>query len=74
MFFCPVRKHRTAGNVLKDGFDAVWTGKKAGEERKLIAAAGCHCWLHCIANPVISAAVARRFSRTRAGASSCLPK
>lgn len=74
LFFCPVRKHRTVGNVLRDGFDAVWTGKKAGAERKIIAAARCHCWLHCTANPVIAAAVAHRFSRPRTGASLCPPK
>jgi MoaA/NifB/PqqE/SkfB family radical SAM enzyme len=66
LFFCPVRKHRTLGNVLQDGFDAVWNGPKAKAERKLIAAGRCHCWLHCTANPVIEGAVNARFSGVKA--------
>jgi MoaA/NifB/PqqE/SkfB family radical SAM enzyme len=62
LFFCPVRKHRTVGNALTDGFDHVWSGKNAETERKFIAKARCHCWLHCIANPIIDAAVTRRFA------------
>jgi MoaA/NifB/PqqE/SkfB family radical SAM enzyme len=62
LFFCPVRKHRPVGNVLKDGFDAVWNGAKARAERKLIAAGRCHCWLHCTANPVIEGAVNEKFA------------
>ena len=62
LFFCPVRKHLSVGNVIKDGFDAVWTGTKAAAERKKIAAARCHCWLHCIANPVIDEAMTLRFA------------
>jgi MoaA/NifB/PqqE/SkfB family radical SAM enzyme len=62
LFFCPVLKHRTAGNVLKDGFDAVWTGPRAGAEREFIAKKACHCWLHCTANPIIEASMTRRFA------------
>jgi len=62
LFFCPVRKHRTVGNTLKDGFDAVWTSRKAETERKNIAGARCHCWLHCTANPVIESAMMLRFA------------
>lgn len=62
LFFCPVRKHRPVGNVLRGGFDAVWTGAGARAERELIAAGRCHCWLHCTANPVIEGAVNARFA------------
>jgi len=65
LFFCPVRKHRTVGNALKNGFDAAWTCPAAEAERKLIAKERCHCWLHCIANPVIENAMERRFAPRR---------
>ncbi|OGS12999.1 MAG: hypothetical protein A2234_08215 [Elusimicrobia bacterium RIFOXYA2_FULL_58_8] len=62
LFFCPVRRNRTLGCALEKGFDAVWTGPKAGHERAAIASARCHCWLHCIANTVIARALALRFA------------
>jgi MoaA/NifB/PqqE/SkfB family radical SAM enzyme len=62
LFFCPVRRHRIIGNALRDGFDAVWTCTRARTERKNIAGGRCHCWLHCIANPVLESAMTRRFA------------
>lgn len=62
LFFCPVFKHRTVGNALTDGFDEAWTSRKAQAERKNIARARCHCWLHCIAGPVLEDAMQRRFA------------
>ncbi|MCM2266893.1 MAG: radical SAM protein [Elusimicrobiales bacterium] len=62
LFFCPVRKHRAVGNVLEEGFDKAWRGRRAAAERKAIAAGRCHCWLLCTANPVIDAAVTARLA------------
>ncbi len=65
LFFCPVLKHRTVGNALKAGFDAAWTCRAAQAERGFIEKKSCHCWLHCTANPIIEASMARRFSADR---------
>lgn len=56
LFFCPVRKHRVAGNAL-GGLDPAWKSQNARREREALKNAGCHCWLHCIANPAIERAV-----------------
>jgi MoaA/NifB/PqqE/SkfB family radical SAM enzyme len=58
LFFCPVNKHRTVGNVNEAKFDALWTGKAAKDERAFVDSCKCDCWLNCIANPVLDRAVA----------------
>ena len=57
LFFCPGKKHLAAGNVRAEGFDAAWDSQKARTIRKTLSAKKCHCWLHCIANPVLEQAV-----------------
>jgi MoaA/NifB/PqqE/SkfB family radical SAM enzyme len=52
LFFCPVNKHKTVGNVREAGFDAVWDGKAAEKRRAETTPCECRCWLNCIANPL----------------------
>jgi Fe-coproporphyrin III synthase len=58
LFFCPVNKHRSVGNVNDAKFDALWTGKSAQAERNFVDSCKCDCWLNCIANPILDRAVA----------------
>jgi len=53
LFFCPVNKHKTVGNVRDDGFDAVWRSARAGRVRGELIPCQCRCWLNCIANPIL---------------------
>jgi len=59
LFFCPVNKHRTVGNVDGQTFDELWRSPRAEAERAYAASGRCNCWLNCIANPVLDQAVAR---------------
>ncbi|NLO91536.1 MAG: radical SAM protein [Elusimicrobia bacterium] len=56
LFFCPVKKHLMAGNAAEAGFDAAWNSPQARSIRKTLSSKKCHCWLHCIANPVLEQA------------------
>ncbi|HVA65849.1 MAG TPA: radical SAM protein [Elusimicrobiota bacterium] len=58
VFFCPVNKHRTIGNVKEASFDGVWDSRKAESERGYVDSCQCDCWLNCIANPVLDRAMA----------------
>jgi MoaA/NifB/PqqE/SkfB family radical SAM enzyme len=58
VFFCPVNKHRAVGNAVQQPFDALWTSKKAEDERKYVDSCKCDCWLNCIANPILDRAMA----------------
>lgn len=58
LFFCPVNKHRTIGNVQESSFDDLWKSKKAASEREFVDSCKCDCWLNCIANPVLDRLVA----------------
>lgn len=58
LFFCPVNKHRVVGNAVETPFDALWRGKAAEAERAFVDAKQCHCWLNCIANPILDRALA----------------
>lgn len=53
LFFCPVKKHLTVGNARELGFDKAWNSAKAKKLRAVFALKKCHCWLHCIANPIL---------------------
>ena len=53
LFFCPVNKHRKAGDVRERGLDAVWKGAEAESERRFIRSGRCHCCLLCIMNPIL---------------------
>jgi len=57
LFFCPVKKHLTVGNARELGFDKAWNSAKAKKLRISFARKKCHCWLHCIANPILEQAV-----------------
>ncbi|MBI3547478.1 MAG: radical SAM protein [Elusimicrobia bacterium] len=57
VFFCPVNKHRTVGNVRAERFDALWTSRSAEQERRYVESCKCDCWLNCIANPILDRAV-----------------
>jgi MoaA/NifB/PqqE/SkfB family radical SAM enzyme len=53
LFFCPVNKHKTVGNVAREPFDAVWEGQRACGLREEVIPCQCRCWLNCIANPIL---------------------
>ncbi len=53
LFFCPVNKHKQAGNVRDGDFDAVWSSARAERLRAELIPCQCRCWLNCIANPIL---------------------
>ncbi|MHB2026029.1 MAG: radical SAM protein [Elusimicrobiota bacterium] len=64
LFFCPVNKHRSIGNVKEESFDKIWTSPKAEAERNYVDSCRCDCWLNCIANPILDRAVALGTGKT----------
>lgn len=67
LFFCPVNKHRTIGNVRQRSFDEVWTSEKARSERGYVDSCRCDCWLNCIANPILDRLMERALSTPAGG-------
>ncbi|MFH1618725.1 MAG: radical SAM protein [bacterium] len=61
LFFCPVRKHGTAGNAVKSGFEKIWKSRAAEARRRHMASGRCHCWLHCTVSGMLDSSVAARF-------------
>lgn len=57
LYFCPVHKSLVAGNVFKDGFDALWNSQKAGEISCYFAKRECDCWLTCTNGYMIGDAI-----------------
>jgi MoaA/NifB/PqqE/SkfB family radical SAM enzyme len=51
VFFCPVNRARTIGNVKEKGLDAIWSSPEAAKEREYVASGKCHCWLRCVSAP-----------------------
>ncbi len=51
VFYCPVNRARTIGNVKEQGLDAMWKSPKAESERAFVASGACHCWLRCVSAP-----------------------
>lgn len=62
LFFCPVNKHKTVGNVREKGFDAVWDGPSACRRRDETIPCECRCWLNCIANPLADRLLSAAFA------------
>jgi MoaA/NifB/PqqE/SkfB family radical SAM enzyme len=53
VFYCPVNRARTIGNIRETPLDDMWKSPKAEEERKFVASGQCHCWLRCVSNPAV---------------------
>ncbi|MBI5624198.1 MAG: radical SAM protein [Elusimicrobia bacterium] len=53
LFFCPVFKHRKAGNCLKEGFDAAWRSPMARALAAELSRCRKRCWLNCVAHPAL---------------------
>jgi MoaA/NifB/PqqE/SkfB family radical SAM enzyme len=61
LYFCPVHKEKTAGNVLDDGLDKVWSGVKASEARAFFDKETCHCWLTCTNRQMLENSISGKF-------------
>ncbi len=66
LFFCPVNKHKTVGNVRDTPFDALWEGASASVLRAEVIPCQCRCWLNCIANPILDRVMEACFDETLA--------
>jgi MoaA/NifB/PqqE/SkfB family radical SAM enzyme len=51
VFFCPVNRSRTLGNLGRKPLSLMWSSPKAARERRFIASGRCHCWLGCVGAP-----------------------
>ncbi|MBI4374899.1 MAG: radical SAM protein [Elusimicrobia bacterium] len=58
LFFCPVNRDMSAGNVRNQPLDAVWSSDKARAVREFVDSGRCHCWLRCMATPVLDQLIA----------------
>ncbi|MBU1125250.1 MAG: glycosyltransferase [Candidatus Omnitrophica bacterium] len=58
LFFCPLLKEKTIGNLRQESLDSLWSSQKAEEVRSFIAAEMCSCWLVCTVFPIVSEALA----------------
>lgn len=53
VFFCPVNKERTVGNINAAAPEAIWSSSEAQAERRFVAEKKCSCWLRCTATPAL---------------------
>ncbi|MFH1202395.1 MAG: glycosyltransferase [Candidatus Omnitrophota bacterium] len=53
LFFCPILKNSSIGNIREEKFDHLWMSEKAQGIRKFIEEGNCHCWLVCIIFPIL---------------------
>jgi GT2 family glycosyltransferase/MoaA/NifB/PqqE/SkfB family radical SAM enzyme/glycosyltransferase involved in cell wall biosynthesis len=60
LYFCPGLKNAIVGDIRQDGFDSLWTSKKAQNMRDFVELGLCHCWLVCTVLPVIDYALSSR--------------
>lgn len=51
VFYCPVNRARTIGNVKEQPLEAMWRSPAAEKERAYVASGQCHCWLRCVSAP-----------------------
>lgn len=58
LYFCPVHKDLIAGNVAREGFDALWLSRKAETMREFFNRRKCHCWLTCTNGHMLGSAMA----------------
>ena len=58
MFFCPLLKEKTIGNIRDNKMDYIWDSNKACEVRDFIDSGKCSCWLVCTVFPIIGKALA----------------
>jgi len=65
VYFCPILKNSSVGNLRERPFDEIWAGIEARDLRGMVDAGACHCWLNCTIYPNINEALV---SRPRDGA------
>ena len=53
VFYCPVNRARTIGNIKDTPLEEMWKSPKAAAEREFVASGQCHCWLRCVSNPAV---------------------
>ncbi|MFI5361388.1 MAG: radical SAM protein [Elusimicrobiota bacterium] len=54
VFYCPVNRARTIGNIRETPLDEMWSSPKAAREREFVASGQCHCWLRCVSSPAVN--------------------
>lgn len=63
VFFCPVNRARTIGNVKDAGLDAIWSSPAARDVRAYVDSGRCHCWLRCVSAPATDRLLALALGR-----------
>lgn len=58
VYFCPILKNMTVGDLRDSPFDEIWNGKEARGLRKRIDKGFCDCWLNCTIYPNASESLA----------------
>ncbi|MBI4683422.1 MAG: radical SAM protein [Nitrospirae bacterium] len=51
VYFCPLLKNRTVGDLREKPFDEIWNSREANDLRKKIDRGFCDCWLNCTIYP-----------------------
>ncbi|MDD4909393.1 MAG: glycosyltransferase, partial [Candidatus Omnitrophica bacterium] len=74
LFFCPVFKEKTAGNIRMGKFDELWLSEEAEDIRRFVSCRACSCWLVCIVFPIVSNALATMKSDTGSSLSAPSPQ
>jgi len=59
MFFCPILKEKTIGNIRQSPLDQLWSSPEADSVRDFIGSHKCSCWLVCTVFPIVGEALAR---------------
>jgi len=57
LFFCPILKNKTVGNIRQDNFDDLWSSGQADKVRGFIDSGNCSCWLVCTVFPAVDKAL-----------------
>jgi MoaA/NifB/PqqE/SkfB family radical SAM enzyme len=58
LFFCPLLRGRSIGNIRKEPFDRIWMSSHAQDIRAAIRQGDCHCWLVCVLFPLLDKVLA----------------
>ena len=70
MFFCPLLKDKTIGNIKDKDIEQLWVSDEAENIREFIRSGKCSCWLVCTVFPIVSQALSLYANKASSGPSS----